>query len=117
MPKAKKAEGAKAKRLQICLPKDLSNRVDVAAYEEYATRSEFIRRALEMYLVLLDERHAKMVGVARRQRWPSEKQLADMIYQKHRQMEAARWLRRHGWRGRIDKIGGKAPAGYKVMDF
>lgn len=87
-----------AKHIQITLPPDLVEYMDTAAQEEYATRSEFIRRALMAYLAGIQERRARLQAISTSGDVPAEAELLTLLKMKQAQIWARRELRRAGFR-------------------
>jgi metal-responsive CopG/Arc/MetJ family transcriptional regulator len=83
----------------LTLPKELVDRVDVAAKEEFASRSEFIRQAIVERLKVIDECRAKLASIAKHANPPAEAELYDLLRLKHQQREVAKW--RKEWRRSI----------------
>ena len=82
-----------AKVIQISLPEELVRRVDVAAQEEFASRSEFIRSALVERLKVVDEYRSRLQAAAVNTDVPTEEMIFDMLRLKDHQRKAAAWRR------------------------
>lgn len=77
-------------KIHLTLPYSLLQKIDEAADEEFATRSEFIRRAITDRLQYVDECRAKLAGLAANPAIPTDEELLDLLRLKGRWRWAAR---------------------------
>lgn len=81
------------KLIQFSLAEELLKRLDIAADEEYCSRSEFIRQAILHYLKLLDEHRVRLAAAALNTNIPTEQEILRLIRLKQGKRWARQWLR------------------------
>lgn len=77
-------------KVHLTLPRELLNKIDEAANEEFASRSEFIRRAIADRLQYVQECRAKIAGLTTNPSVPTDEELLDLLRLKGRWRWAAR---------------------------
>lgn len=70
------------KIITISLPKELLHKLDVAAEEEYATRSEFIRQAIIERLRFIDKCRMELSAAAFNTDAPAEEKILALLRQR-----------------------------------
>ena len=89
------------KIITISLPEAMLKKVDIAAHDEFATRSEFIRQALSDRLRTIEGYRAKLAEMVTSIDGPTEDELFAIM----RRRQGQRWYidKQGNWRRRSDK--------------
>lgn len=98
------------KLIQISLDQGLLARIDAAAHEDCANRSEFIRQAVVERLRFMQECHARLAAIVQNTDPPTEEELYQLLRLKDGQRRSAklrRELRNGEWQRRATQ--GLAP--------
>lgn len=82
-------------KVHLTLPRELLDKIDEAANEEFASRSEFMRRAISDRLQYVQECRAKIARLTTNPSIPTDEELLDLLRLKGRWRWAAR-LRQQG---------------------